>query len=118
MLHRIQHARVDKGARMVTFEVRPSATASVSDEYFPIMPGTDGAVAFAMIHVILEEGLEDGEFWNRWANYPLEELRKGVAGYTPEWAEKHSGVPADDIRRIAVEFAKAAPACCTAEKSP
>jgi anaerobic selenocysteine-containing dehydrogenase len=113
MMHRIQHARVDKGARMVTFEVRPSATASVSDEYFPIMPGTDGAVAFAMIHVILKEGLENAEFWNRWANYSLDDLRDSVAEYTPEWAEKQSGVPADDIRRIAIEFAKAAPACCT-----
>ncbi|MDF1859132.1 MAG: molybdopterin-dependent oxidoreductase [Verrucomicrobiales bacterium] len=113
MMHRIQHARVDKGARMVTFEVRPSATASVSDEYYPIMPGTDGAVAFAMIHVILKEGLENAEFWNRWANYPLDDLRGDVAEYTPEWAEEKSGVPADDIRRIAIEFAKAAPACCT-----
>lgn len=113
MMHRIQHARVDKGARMVTFEVRPSATASVSDEYYPIMPGTDGAVAFAMIHTILAESLENAEFWNRWANYPLEDLREHVRDYTPEWAEAHSGVPAADIRRIAIEFAKAAPACCT-----
>lgn len=113
MMHRIQHARVDKGARMVTFEVRPSATASVSDEYHPVMPGTDGAVAFAMIHTILKEGLENQEFWNRWANYPLEKLREGVSEYTPEWAQQISGVPAKDIRRIAIEFAKAAPACCT-----
>lgn len=113
MMHRIQHARVDKGARMVTFEVRPSATASVSDDYFPIMPGTDGAVAFAMIHVILKEGLENVEFWNRWTNYSIDDLRDVVADYTPEWAEEHSGVPAEDIRRIAIEFAKAAPACCT-----
>lgn len=113
MMHRIQHARVDKGARMVTFEVRPSATASVSDDYFPVMPGTDGAVAFAMLHTILKEGLQNDEFWNRWTNYPLADLKRDVAEYTPEWAEKISGVPAADISRIAIEFAKAAPACCT-----
>ncbi|MGY8688673.1 MAG: molybdopterin-dependent oxidoreductase, partial [Verrucomicrobiales bacterium] len=113
MMHRIQTARVDKGAKMVTFEVRPSATASVSDDYFPIMPGTDGAVAFAMIHTILKEGLENKEFWERWANFPLEEVRQLVADYTPAWAEKISGVPAADIERIAIDFAKAAPACCT-----
>lgn len=113
MMHRIQKARVDKGAKMVTFEVRPSATASVSEEYFPLMPGTDGAVAFAMIHVILKENLQNDEFWNRWANYPLDEVRKDVASYTPEWAEELSGVPAADIRRVAIEFAKASPACCT-----
>jgi thiosulfate reductase/polysulfide reductase chain A len=113
MMHRIQKARIDHGAKMITFEVRPSATASVSEEYHPIMPGTDGAVAFAMIHTILKEGLQNDEFWNRWANYPLDDLRNIVKDYTPEWAEKHSGVPAADIERIAIEFAKAAPACCT-----
>ncbi len=113
MMHRIQKARVDGGAKMVTFEIRPSATASVSDEYFPIMPGTDGAVAFAMIHTILNEGLANQAFWERWSNLPLEELRESVKTYTPAWAEKQSGVPATDIERIAIEFAKAAPACCT-----
>ncbi len=113
MMHRIQKARVDGGAKMVTFEIRPSATASVSEDYFPIMPGTDGAVAFAMIHVILREGLQDEEFWNRWSNLPLEKLRESVKDYTPGWAEEQSGVPAADIERIAVEFAQAAPACCT-----
>ncbi|MGB0583280.1 MAG: molybdopterin-dependent oxidoreductase, partial [Limisphaerales bacterium] len=113
MMHRIQHARAEHGARMVTFEVRPSATASVSEEYLPIMPGTDGAVAFAMLHTILEEGLENEAFWNRWTNYPLARLREDVKNYTPEWAEQLSGVPATDIRRLAIEFASAAPACCT-----
>ena len=113
MMPRIQDARVDHDAKMVTFEVRPSATASVSDEYFPIMPGTDGAVAMAMCHVILEENLHDETFWKRWANFPLEELRQHLAPFTPEFAEEESGIPAADIRRIAIEFAKASPRCCT-----
>lgn len=113
MMHRLRESQVNKGAKMVTFEVRPSATASVSEEFHTIMPGTDGAVAFAMIHVILKEGLENQEFWNRWANYPLEDVRTLVKDYTPEWAESHSGIPAADIKRIAIEFASAAPACCT-----
>ncbi len=116
MMQRIQEARVDHGARMVTFEVRPSATASVSDEYHPIMPGTDGCVAFAMAYVILQEKLYDEAFWERWVNVPLETVRKHVIddhAWTPEWAEKLSGIPADTIRRIAREFAAAAPACCT-----
>ena len=113
MAHRLQEARVEHGAKLVTFEVRPSATASKSDEFHTVMPGTDGAVAFGMIHTILKEGLQDDEFWNRWANIPLNDLRESVKDYTPEWAEKVSGVPAKDIERIAIEFAKAAPACCT-----
>ena len=113
MAHRLQKARVEDGAKLVTFEVRPSNTASKSDEFHTIMPGTDGAVAGAMIHTILKEGLENKEFWERWANYPLADLRKQVKDYTPEWAEKTSGVKAADIERIAIEFAKAAPSCCT-----
>jgi thiosulfate reductase/polysulfide reductase chain A len=116
IMQRIQDARVDNGARMVTFEVRPSATASVSDEYYPIMPGTDGCVAYAMCYVILEEGLYNPSFWKRWANYPIDDLKAHIVDkekYTPEWAEKKSGIPATDIRRIAREFAKAAPHCTT-----
>ena len=113
MAHRLQNARVEKGAKLVTFEVRPSATASKSDEFHTVMPGTDGAVAGAMIHTILKEGLQDETFWKRWSNYSLDDLRKQVADYTPEWAEKLSGVPAADIKRIAIEFAQAAPACCS-----
>lgn len=113
MAHRLQNARVDHGAKLVTFEVRPSATASKSDEFYTVMPGSDGAIAFAMIHTILKEGLENKEFWDRWANISLEDVRKSVKDYTPEWAEKKSGVPAADIKRIGIEFAKAAPACCT-----
>ncbi|MDF1756254.1 MAG: molybdopterin-dependent oxidoreductase [Verrucomicrobiales bacterium] len=113
MMHRIRKAQAENNAKMVTFEVRPSATASVSEEYHPVMPGTDGAIAMAMIHVILGEGLEDKAFWERWSNYPLEDLRKHVKTNTPEWAEAITSVPAADIKRIAIEFAKAAPYCTT-----
>lgn len=110
---RLMDARVDRGARLVTFEVRPSATASVSDEYFPVAPASDGAIALAMAHVIVSEGLADETFWRRWANLPFEDLPGLLAPYTPELAEAESGVPAADIRRLAIEFATVAPACCT-----
>lgn len=113
MRKRLIDARVDRGARLVTFEVRPSATASVSDEYFPVTPASDGAIALAMAHVILAEGLADEAFWRRWVNMPFEDLPGLLAPYTPELAEAESGVSAADIRRLAVEFAQAAPACCT-----
>jgi thiosulfate reductase / polysulfide reductase chain A len=113
MRKRIMDARVDRGARMITFEVRPSATASVSDEFYSVNPASDGAIALAMGHVILAEGLEDKAFWKRWVNIGLDEVREIVAPYTPEFAERESGVPAADIKRLAIEFARAAPACTT-----
>ncbi len=113
MVKRIMDARIDGGAHMVSFEVRPSATASVSDEYFPIHPATDGAVALAMAHVIVAEGLHDRAFWDRWVNVPFAEIEAHLAPYTPAWAEGLSGVPAAAIERIARGFAAAAPACTT-----
>ncbi|MGF1765465.1 molybdopterin-containing oxidoreductase family protein [Aliivibrio kagoshimensis] len=113
MMHRIQTARVDHGAKMVSFEVRPSATVNCSDEYYSVMPGSDGAIGFAMANVIIDEGLVDTDFWQRWSNVSLLEIKEHIKQWTPEFAEKESGVPANEIRRIAIEFAKAAPHCTT-----
>ena len=116
IMQRIQQARVDNGCKLITFEVRPSNTANVSDEYYPIMPGTDAAVAFAMCYVILKEKLYDAAFFKRWANVPIETIHDHIVvkhKYTPEWAAKLSGIPAETITRIAREFAQAAPACAT-----
>ncbi|MBL4829814.1 MAG: molybdopterin-dependent oxidoreductase [Aliivibrio sp.] len=113
MMHRIQTARVDHGAKMVSFEVRPSATVSCSDEYYSVMPGSDGAIGFAMANVIIDEALVNTDFWQRWSNVSLLEIKEHIKQWTPEFAEKESGVPANEIRRIAIEFAKAAPHCTT-----
>ena len=113
MMQRIQTARIDHGAKMVSFEVRPSATVNCSDEYYPVMPGSDSAIGFAMCNVIIDEGLVDNTFWDRWANVSLKEIKAHIKEWTPEFAEKESGVSAVEIRRIAIEFAKAAPHCTT-----
>ncbi len=110
---RIQNGRYRNGAKLVTFDVRLSNTAGASDEWFAPFPGTDGAVALAMGHTILAENLHDETFLKRWTNVPIDELRAHMAPYTPAWAEEVSGVPAADIRRIAIEFAKAAPSVTT-----
>jgi len=96
-------------AKMVTFDVRVSQTSGRSDEWHPIIPGTDGLVALAMCHVIMEEGMEDRSFINTWTNYSPDALKQHLKDYTPELAEKISGVPAKEIRRIAKEFASSKP---------
>ncbi len=110
---RIQQGRFNNGAKLVTFDVRLSNTAGASDEWFAPFPGTDGAIALAMAHVILRENLHDADFINTWTNVTVDELRDHLQHNTPAWAEKISGVAAADIRRIAIEFAKAAPAATT-----
>lgn len=120
--YRLVRALTERKARMVTFDVRLSNTAAKGD-WVPIYPGTDGAVALAMCNVIMSEGLYHGEgekflqFTKVTAhhNASLEEkivaLKKHLASYTPEWAERVSGVAADTIRKIAREFATTKPAC-------
>lgn len=110
---RIQNGRFKNGAKLVTFDVRLSNTGGASDEWFAPFPGTDGAVALGIGHVILAENLHDEKFITTWTNVSIEELRDHYKEYTPEWAEQVSGVPAADIARIAREFAAAAPACTT-----
>ena len=112
-LNRIQNGRFNNGAKMVTFDVRLSNTAGNSDEWFSPFPGTDGAVALGMCHWILAKEKYDREFIERWTNVTVSELKAHLANYTPDWAERVSGIPSDDIKRIAMEFAEAAPAATT-----
>lgn len=124
-------AVLDRGTVAVV-DPRLSATASKAHEWLPVKPGGDGALAVAMAHVILAEGLWSREFVgdfkdgiNRFkAGQSVDEstfdekLTNGVVKWwnlelknrTPEWAEKVCLIPADQIRRVAIGFAKAAPA--------
>ena len=111
--NRIQNGRFKNGAKLVTFDVRLSNTAGASDEWFAPFPGTDGAVALAMCHAIMAAGLHDEDFLQRWTNVTVDELREHLKPYTPAWAERVSGIAAGEIERIAIEFARAAPACTT-----
>jgi len=110
---RIQRGRFDNGAKLVTFDVRMSNTAGNSDEFYMPAPGTDGAVALGMAHTIISERLYDAEFFADWANCSIDELWQQIKDYTPEWAERTSTIPAATIRRVAREFAAAAPAATT-----
>jgi thiosulfate reductase/polysulfide reductase chain A len=110
---RVQRGRFENGAKLVTFDVRMSNTAGNSDEFYMPAPGTDGGIALAMAHTIISEKLYDAEFFKQWANVPIADLWEQIKQYTPEWAEKLSTVPAVTIRRIAREFAAAAPEATT-----
>lgn len=110
---RMMRARANNKAKIVTFDARVSNTAALSDESYCVKPGTDGLIALAMSQVICAEELWDKEWFDTWCNYPAERYAEHVAQYTPEYAEAESGVPADVIRRLAREFAAAAPRCTT-----
>ncbi len=102
-------AAIANGAKLVYLDPRFTVTASKADEWIPIKPGTDLAFVLAMMNVIIKEGLYDEEFINTYT-YGFEELKGFIGDYTPEWAEGITDVPAEQIERIAIEFATTQPA--------
>jgi anaerobic selenocysteine-containing dehydrogenase len=96
------------GAKVVVIDPMRHRTAKRADWHIPIRPGTDGALAMALIHVILTEGLTDAEYVAE-HTVGVEELAERVASCTPEWASQETGIPADDIRTLAREYAAAQP---------
>ena len=100
----------ENDATVVTIDPRYTKTAQHSDEWLPIKPRTDGALALAMGNVIVEEGLYDEEFVDNWT-YGFEEYKRRVADKTPEWAAEITGLEAEKIRTVARGFAEAAPNC-------
>lgn len=110
LVRRVVKARFDHGAKLVTFDVRLSNTAGRSDEWFQPFPGTEGAIALAMAHVILRENLHDHQFLADFVQPDEAKIRSWLEHSTPRWAAEVSGISAADIERLAIEFAKAAPA--------
>lgn len=106
----VADGRAEKHAKLVTFDPRMSMTAGLSDEWVPIVPGTDGLVALAMANVIMAEGLADTAFIDAWTNIKADALAKHLRQFTLEMAEQESGIKADVIKRIAIEFASEKPA--------
>jgi anaerobic selenocysteine-containing dehydrogenase len=92
-----------RGGRMVLFDPRRTETAKVASEHHFIRPGGDAFVLLAMLHVLFDEGLTNPpEYVDGLAS-----VRNAVLAFDPERAERASGVPGDEIRRIAREFAAA-----------
>lgn len=83
----------------------------------PIRPGTDGALALALGHVIVRDELYDAEFVKTWT-VGFEEYRAYVKDKTPTWAEQITTVPAETIERIAKELATTKPAIVDAWSGP
>lgn len=105
----IVHEAQKKGTKVVVVDSYASKTAKEADWHIAPKPGTDGALAMAMMHVIIEEGLQDQDYID---NYTVgfNELSARCKTRTPEWAEKITGIPAADIRKFAREYATTAPA--------
>jgi anaerobic selenocysteine-containing dehydrogenase len=98
-----------RGAHVVTIDVRHTEAAAQSDEVLVIRPGTDAALALAMMHVIVREGRDDRDFIARHA-VGFEALAAHVARHPPEWAAGITGIRAERIAELARRYAASRPA--------
>ena len=104
----IEEAR-RKGAKLVVIDPYRTRTAACADWYLPINPGTDAALALAMMHVIIGENLYDADYVER-HTVGFEQLRDKVRDYAPERVAKWTGIAASDIAKLAREYATTHPA--------
>lgn len=90
-----------QGTRIVVIDHRRSETAqALRCEWVGVRPGTDGALALGMIHVLFAEDLYDHDFAHNWT-HGLDELRAYVQQFTPERVEAITWVPAEKVRELA-----------------
>src|SRR5580658_10366746 len=97
------------GARFYTIDPHQNRTGKVSDRHYAIRPGTDAALALAMMHVILSEGLEDRAYVEE-HTLGVEELTAKVRQWTPRRSAELTGLAAEDIASLAREYATTRPA--------
>lgn len=98
-----------QGAKGIAIDPRCSETGKKCALWLPIRPGTDAALALAMIHVLIREKIFDQEFVERWT-IGFEALKAHIAPFTPEWAEAITSIPAKDIVEATRVYATHKPA--------
>ncbi len=97
----VARARKTRGAKLAVVDPYRGGTAAVADIHIALRPGTDGALACAMMHVLFAEGYADRAYMAEYADCP-DELEAHLATRTPAWAAKITGLSESEI----VDFAR------------
>ena len=85
LMTHIARARKERGAKLVVVDPYRSATAEQADMHLALRPGTDGALACGVMHVLFAEGLADRDYLARYSDVP-DELERHLRARTPAWA--------------------------------
>ena len=94
-----------RGARILAIDPVRTRTAEQCDEWLAIRPGTDAALALAMMHVVFEEGRQDQDYLERYT-LGWEQLRERAREWTPERASAITGLSAERIRALGSEYGR------------
>jgi anaerobic selenocysteine-containing dehydrogenase len=100
-----------RGGKLVVVDPRRTETAAIADKHFFIRPGTDAWFLFALLNVIVEEGLGDNAAYRGYLKN-WEQALEAVKPFTPELAERETGITADAIRDLAHNLAAAERGVC------
>ncbi|TAK80048.1 MAG: molybdopterin oxidoreductase family protein [Betaproteobacteria bacterium] len=106
---RVQEAK-RRGAKVIAIDPYRSLSAEKCTQHVALLPGTDGALALGMMHVLVTEGLIDREYI---AHYTLgyEALRQSVLEkYPPEWAARTCGISRAEVVQLARDYGSIRPA--------
>jgi anaerobic selenocysteine-containing dehydrogenase len=105
---RVQEAK-RRGAKVVAIDPYRSLSAEKCTQHVALLPGTDGALALAMMHVLIAQGLLDRDYI---AQHTLgfEQLAERVQQYTPQWAAQICGLDAQEVVQLARDYGTAQPA--------
>lgn len=95
LMHHISAARKN-GARLVVIDPYLTATAKLADQHLMLKPGTDGALACAIMNVLLHEGLADHEYLQARTDFDIE-VQQHLQDKTPQWASKITGLSVEEI---------------------
>jgi anaerobic selenocysteine-containing dehydrogenase len=96
----------DRGARVIAIDPLRTRTSDQCDEWIPIKPGTDAALALGIMHVLYAEGLEDADYLEHYTIGAVE-LRARAAEYDPARVAAITGIPAERIVTLAREYGRA-----------
>jgi anaerobic selenocysteine-containing dehydrogenase len=106
---RVQAAK-RRGAKIVAIDPYRSLSAEKCTQHIALLPGTDGALALGMMHVLISEGLLDRDYINRYtAGYPALEKRV-LEKYSPAWAASVCGISVEEVVCLAREYGTIKPA--------
>jgi anaerobic selenocysteine-containing dehydrogenase len=103
-----QKARKQNGAKIVVIDVHKNQTGRLADWFIPILPGTDSALALGLMHILFAENLFDASFLQQYT-VGYEELREHVIQYDPITVSGITGIPVEDIYKLARMYGNTSP---------
>ncbi len=101
VMQHVARARKERGAKLIVIDPYRTPTAEVADQHIALKPGTDGALACAMMNVLWEEGFADETYMDEFTDAP-EGFRQHLSVRTPAWASRITGLAEQEI----IDFAR------------